>query len=717
MKQVYFYIQRNRSKAFLLLITACFLIWQLPDLVFHPNDILLTGDGDGLKSYYCFYFHTHFDDSLIHFSGMNYPYGEHYLFTDGFPLIAWLVQILPFLKPYGFALIHLSLAFSLWLTPLFIYLILKKFKTETWIALLSAFSLFLLQPQFPRLFSHLSLAYSLFFPLSWYILIRYKEDSSNAKWISLSIVNQLFWYFMHPYLGFIITLFYGLDWLFQLFRKESWKKRLADFIPIVTPVIFMQLFLKLTDHITDRPENPYGFFEYQAHWKSIFLPPSGSLHNWMESFIPFIEVRWEGQTYVGYLTILMLIVGLIMVIPRVRNLFRSLNTLHRNLFYYFIGASILLVLSFGFPFNGNPNWLNFVPFLKQFRALGRFSWPFYYVSGIFGVVLLSHLYRRLSKKNKSTSYFAGVVVSLLIGLQIAEAWNLLSIPKSFSANLFQLKNVTKEQHQLIEFSKKGKAKYQAILPMPWFHVGSETFGKEATRETLMHSFLISAHTGIPINAVMMGRTSQEQTMRYFQFFDLKGTNRLVVDHPLLVVHPLVNGLYAEDEQLLYDQSKAYFKNGLVELHILKKQNSNWQDPFSYKVVAKDDFEDKKRWGSMLKNGRFRGTIENYNTVLTLDSTQIEPDQWYDLSFDYYPDWNNPIANVCYLEFIHPKTNAITWFYNRSIGSFPGISKKGIHVNLCFMSQPFPCEYHCFLVGNSKNVFFEMDHLILKKRLK
>jgi hypothetical protein len=215
---------------------------------------------------------------------------------------------------------------------------------------------------------------------------------------------------------------------------------------------------------------------------------------------------------------------------------------------------------------------------------------------------------------------------------------------------------------------------------------------------------------------MMGRTSREQTMRYFQFFNLKETHRFVVDHSLLLVHPLVNSFYAEDEQLIYDESKAYYNNGIVELRLLEKQNRKWKDPYSYKVVIKEEFEDKKQWGSMMRNGRFHGLIENYNTILTLDSTQIEPDQWYDLSFDYYPDWSKPLANVCYLEFVHPETKAINWFYNRSICSFPGISKKAIQVNLSFKTQIFPCEYHCFLVGKSKNVYFEIDHLRLKKRI-
>lgn len=710
--------KNQRIKIAILILSAIFICWMFPQLVFHPNDILLVGEGDGLKAYFSFFYHTHYDHSFIHFEGMNFPHGEHYLYTDGFPLIAWMVQALPFLKPYGIAIIHLSLVISLWLTPLFIYFILKKFKTETWIAVLGSFSLFLLQPQFPRLFSHLSLAYALFFPLSWYILIRYKEGNNRGRWLTISILNQLFWYFMHPYLGFMVTLFYALDWFFQQFNRQiTRQRRFFDLVPILSPIIFMQLFLKVTDPISDRPVNPYGFFEYQAHWKSIFLPPNGSIHQWLESFIDFKEVRWEGQTYLGYLTILMLLIGIFIGIPGLRKRFQNLQETQRHLFFYFFGAAIILILSFGFPFNGNPDWLDFFPFLKQFRALGRFSWPFYYVTGTLGFVLMSTLYTRYFAKKKSSSYMAVIIIVILIGIQLVESWNLLSIPESYSPNLFQFKNLSKEQKELIHKSNGGKKQYDAILALPWFHVGSETYGKEASKETLLYSFLISAHTGIPLNAVMMGRTSQDQTLHYFHVFNLKGKHRLDLDQSLLIVRPNDHGLYAEDEQLMYDASKDYFKNELAELKIIEKQHTVWKDPFTYQLILKEEFEDKKKWGSQIKHGRFNGLIEQFNTILTVDSTQLEPNEWYDLSFDYYPDWSKPIANVCYLEFIHPETKAITWFYSRSIGSYPGISKNVIHVNLSFQTQAFPCEYHCFLNGNSKNGAFEIDHLTLKKRLK
>ena len=717
MKQAYFYLHRNSSKALLLFITACFLLWQLPDLIFHPNDILLSGDGDGLKSYFCFFYHIHYDDSLIHFTGMNYPHGEHYLFTDGFPSLAWIIQILPFLKPYGIAIIHLSLIFSLWLTPLFIYLVLKKFQTETWIAIGGSFALFLLQPQFPRLFSHLSLSYSIFFPLSWYLLIRYNESLASKKWMFVLIINQLFWYFIHPYLGFMITLFYGIQWAIQQFSKILWKERLANLIPVIFPVIFVQIFLKWTDHITDRPINPYGFFEYQADWKSILLPPSGALHRWIEQYISFEKFRWEGQAYIGFLTICILSTGLIYLIILLLKGFKPLKNMNRNLVLAFSAALLMLILSFGFPFNGNPHWLDTLSFLKQFRALGRFSWPFFYVSGVIGIVVLSTFYKRLStfEKNPLKPYKSIVFVTILIGFQLLEALNLLVIPSSFTSNLFDYKNVNKEEKELIQSFKK--ADNRAILPLPWFHIGSEIYAKEVSSETLRHSFLLSAHTGIPLYAVMMGRTSKQQTIDYFHSLGSeKAVGGLKLNH-LFIYHLPSSVLYEEDEQLILNKAISLRKNHRGELKSHQNILYNQGVKKNFKQVISDNFDDQKKWGGQINNNKFRGLIENYNTILSLDSSQVKPYNWYEITFDYFPDWTKPIDNVCYIEYIDPKTKEVRWFYSRSVGSYTGIKKNSIEVKIRFKSQNFPCVYHCFLRGSGKNIFFEVDNLRVRELLK
>jgi hypothetical protein len=721
LKQVIFHIQQNRSKVLLLFITACFLIWQLPEVIFHPNDVLLTGDGDGLKSYFCFFYHIHYDESLIHFSGMNYPHGEHYLFTDGFPSIAWIIQVLPFLKSYGIAIIHLSLLISLWLTPLFIYLILKKFKTETWIAIVGSFTLFLLQPQFPRLFSHLSLAYSIFFPLSWYLLIRYKENPGSKKWIIVLIINQLFWYFMHPYLGFMITLFYGVDWsLSQLTKKVAWKDRITGLIPVAFPVIVVQLFLKWTDDITDRPINPYGFFDYQAHWKSIFLPPTGELHQWLEQFISFDEFTWEGQAYLGFLTIFMLIVGLIYGIIYLVKGFKPLTIAHKTMLFAFIAAFLMLVLSFGFPFNGNPRWLETLTFLKQFRALGRFSWPFFYVSGIIGVVVLSFLYTRMISIEKYIRFpiKSIFIVSIIFGIQLVEAFNLLAVPTSFSKNIFDTQKLSKAEKQLIDRCIKQKEAKGAILPLPWFHIGSEIYGREASSETLRNSFLLSAHTGIPLYAVMMGRTSKKQTMDYFHSLSAETSQNRTRLNQLLIYHVPGSILYDEDEQVIFNNTAFLTRNGFGEINVFQKEKHTKKHREERKrIILSDNFDDYGKWGGQIINNKFHGLIENYNTILSLDSSQVKPSNWYEITFDYFPDWTKPFSNVCYLEFVDPKSKDVKWFYARSVGSYTGLSANSIHVKIRFKTQAFPCVYHCFFRGAGKNIFFDVDNLRVKHVLK
>jgi hypothetical protein len=114
---------------------------------------------------------------------------------------------------------------------------------------------------------------------------------------------------------------------------------------------------------------------------------------------------------------------------------------------------------------------------------------------------------------------------------------------------------------------------------------------------------------------------------------------------------------------------------------------------------------------------YKRQIENYNTLVTLDSNQVKPGCWYEITFDYFPDWKKPIDNVCYLEYIDSKTEEVHWFYERSVGSYTGIQRNSIKVKIRFKSQDFLCKYNCFLRGSGKNIFFDVDNLRVRELLK
>ena len=64
-------------------ISLAFLLTFYGNILSSPNSVLFTADGDGIKNYYTYAYHIKNDSSFNHFEGMNYPYGELVVYTDG----------------------------------------------------------------------------------------------------------------------------------------------------------------------------------------------------------------------------------------------------------------------------------------------------------------------------------------------------------------------------------------------------------------------------------------------------------------------------------------------------------------------------------------------------------------------------------------------------------------------------------------------------------
>ncbi|MFM8242357.1 MAG: hypothetical protein ACKN86_06095, partial [Crocinitomicaceae bacterium] len=95
-------------------------------------------------------------------------------------------------------------------------------------------------------------------------------------------------------------------------------------------------------------------------------------------------------------------------------------------------------------------------------------------------------------------------------LYFIESFPILTKDRDYSKNLLKKENLSSEHQQLITFIQANKARYQCILPLPWFHVGSELYGKEPNKKTMTNVLIASAHTGLPIYSCMLGRTSFSQ---------------------------------------------------------------------------------------------------------------------------------------------------------------------------------------------------------------
>ena len=89
----------RQSVPVLLILLTGILMLVFGDVFLHPNAYLFGIIGDSIKNYFTFAWYVVYDSGL-HFSGMNYPYGEHVIFTDNQPFFSFLVSLLPqSLKP------------------------------------------------------------------------------------------------------------------------------------------------------------------------------------------------------------------------------------------------------------------------------------------------------------------------------------------------------------------------------------------------------------------------------------------------------------------------------------------------------------------------------------------------------------------------------------------------------------------------------------------
>jgi len=147
---------------FLALTVLCVLFYPI---LAQPGHYFFSMSGDGVKNYYTLMYYVKFDHGT-HFSGMNYPYGEQIIFTDGQPLLASGLQ---FLQHHGVnaadripAILNLAMLFSPLLSAVFILLILRSFGFRHWTAACYAVLIAMMSPQVLRYMGHYALAYQCF---------------------------------------------------------------------------------------------------------------------------------------------------------------------------------------------------------------------------------------------------------------------------------------------------------------------------------------------------------------------------------------------------------------------------------------------------------------------------------------------------------------------------------------------------------------------------
>lgn len=665
----------------LLVIAAAFLFIFYGKVILSPNSYIFSEKGDGIKNYYTYAYFIKNNTSNTNFEGMNYPYGENIMYTDCHPLLAFVLklmnQIFPGLSDHSIGILNFLLLISTGFTIIILYFIFRELKINYLLSILGAVGVTALSPQILRISGHLALSYSFFIPLTIYLLLLDEKGIKRTSLFFLLSLSILFFFFTHAYLGMIaatMVFTYGFISAIKHYianDRVNVSKHLLLLLMSVLPVVLFYLFVKLTDTHVGRTTNPWGIMEGYAGPATVFVPSLTPFGKIKEFLFPNIQQPWEGWSYIGLSTMVGLIFYLLVSIRSSIKTGRiGLNkTLidHAPLRYLLISSFFILAFSMFVPFRWNlEEWINYFNIIKQFRAIGRWAWVFYFISSISVIYVLNIVFRKLlDKKMNWLGYVLIILVPLFSIFEGQTYHTLMASQISQTHNLFDLKQTPNTFREDIEVIQPEK--YQAMLPFPFFYIGSENYGKFANDDIYRLSFLFSYHLQLPFIGSFLSRTSIDESKKIMQllasnFYHKRIRDDLPGNEPLLLLCQMDNlnateKNYIKQAKILIERDaysiyelpvEALFNNtALSELeqfdiskdHLFEKDGFLVSDTSLYFTFI--DFEQPETGISFTgDNGCHSSLKKHYNTIFSVEGNKLELNKKYTTRFWMYNEGEN-----------------------------------------------------------------------------
>ena len=665
----------NRTALFSFLVVLVLLFVFFTPVMKNPNGIMLTSEGDGIKTYTVMCGHIRNDTSWTEYKNMNYPYGQTHVFTDGQTVITnavkFLAQSFPFFERNSVGIFNMLWLLSFPCCAFFLALILNRLSLPSWLVVIAASSITLLCPQVYRLEGHLTLSYACCFPLSWWLLIRYDAGEKRKLITAILILLNTFWFFVHPYytailLSFTLCIAF-LSLAIGFSRRKINKSHYLGFaLQLIVPLILTQLIVSSMDTHPHRPTLPSGFFEHFATFSTVFLPLKAPFYNFITRPLGISQDHWEGWAYIG------LSGGLVLVFILFRSLKFLLQKNYRHILFpvnnktlsiAVLSSLLLLAYSMAIPFRlGGEFLLDLIPPLRQFRSLGRFAWVFYFVFSVFGFYFLwlSARWLRLKKRYIAST----LLLTLFILIQLTESvfqFKAIALDRTKSPNYFNASTLPQEYSELINQVNLIKQEYQCLVPIPFYLIGSDNFTTADAHESLKASMVISYWCNVPLLASSAARSPIAEARNVLQFFSPEFISKSIQQDlpdkkPFLLLKTLEDAdeqenywlsrsskiwgnsvfiLYRLEYDSVFKSRAEYFLNEFENKNIeTLKQKTEWitSEPGYFYSNGFDSVElSMHRYGQ----GGIRGN-KNYDTkLLENELLPLIPGTEYELSLWFY----------------------------------------------------------------------------------
>jgi len=561
-------MNKKQSLLWLVAATVCAVgatTLILSSMVTDPGHVFMQLGGDCGKNYFTYLYHSIYGKG-IWFEGMNYPYGEHIIYADGQPMLSGAMHFFQNVTVHDAIMaMDLCIGLSYVLAIVFTYKILIRFDVRPLLAILFACLINLFAPQVLRLEGHFALAYLCPIPMLFYWTLRYHSDH-RWKWPAYILAMGILMAFTHLYIGAIIffwILFYSIGYV--LLIKIPFRERVRHIVPLLLAGTALFLVIKagiaLTDPVKDRPAFPLNTLYYVTHIKDIVSSPFSFFWQYIRYETKFSRIAdgGEGYSYIGLVAVFFLLwsfaKGILISLKGERDKLLVSEQGFSPVWIFTGGGALLLAM--GVPFVWHMQWLlDYLSVFKQFRAMGRFSWAFYYVATIYAAVIIHSIYTGYLAKNKPVIGY--VVLVGAIGLWSLDLSRYIEnirgqIAKGVTTydEFFYKDDPVKWPEFLAEHHYKG-SDFQGILLLPMFFSGTEKIwvgGDPSWPLSIGMRPAIQFH--LPIVDVMMSRTSWSLTQKQVKtaagpYADKPMLRDLKSNKPFLLIQ--FDGVENDDDQ-------------------------------------------------------------------------------------------------------------------------------------------------------------------------
>ena len=606
----------NSKKQWLLIVILLAIattIFVFADIVTCPWNCMMSFGLDSMKNSLVYLHHAQYGHGFWS-NVMNYPYGEHIVFMDGFPLLSVFFATFCHVTPeVALTAMWWFIGLSFILSIVYIYLTLSYFNIKPEFAIVFSVLTTIMSPQIFRVEAHYSLSIFCIIPMIFYWSIKFHATRLRIYAVYVSIAG-LMASFVHPYFSGIVFLWcalYALGYIFCT-KGKIWVKIKSSaplFLAGVIAFLIFGITIKMTDPVKDRPVLPYGTLVYLSDFTHITTSGISSIWALIGKSSPTmtIAVNSEGLSYIGLVTEIVLLCSIVTGIALLFKKKREQLLVQEGLFspIWFFIAITLLIFSFGIPFIWHLEWmLDYLSVFRQFRSIGRFSWIFYYVSNIYIIIVLNNWYIKLRKK-KFGIFFSTTLILTASIIWIFETTGYISFVQGLAktGKTYYSCIYSTQRQNCSEWLKERHFKitdFQAIFTLPLVNIGTDKYAVgENGLWGMSMAEAASLQLNLPLVDALISRSSWSQSRKQLKLISGPYTDKpmfkdLQSDKPFLLFHFMDNQISQDDKYLLQaaDSLGVLFDCG-VYAYYPKRQEANdkkWQDSIKSilpKMVASD----------------------------------------------------------------------------------------------------------------------------------